>query len=102
MGQAHARHHLEHVLHGLHVLVAQQALRHDVDGLGDVAQRRFDLGRAGGGGRVVGGFQFARALDLDFTQCGFRCLLGEGPARKSQRQCRDQRTVCHCHESLER
>ena len=53
VGEGHAGHVLQSVLHGVDVLVFQDTGRNDVDGLRHVAQRGVGLGAAGGVGRGV-------------------------------------------------
>ena len=53
VGEGHAGHVLQGVLHGVDVLVFQDTGRNDVDGLRHVAQRGVGLGAAGGVGRGV-------------------------------------------------
>ena len=95
-----AWHSLESILNGLRSLIAQQALRHHIDGLRNIPQRGLDFGGAGGRRRVVAGLDLAITANLDFFQNHFGCLLCHRRTGKRQPQRRSQRRIPQTHEYL--
>ncbi|MCY1396103.1 hypothetical protein D9M71_110630 [compost metagenome] len=102
VGEADAGDVLQHVFQGLGPLVLDHALGHDVDSLGDVAQRRIDLqGATALGGLVALLFIGTSHRSSRNGQCfsGFSLNCGNCQQTQHRQRCLGKTLLCH-HELL--
>ncbi|MCY1514658.1 hypothetical protein D9M68_492070 [compost metagenome] len=98
MRERHAGHVLQRVLHRRGVLVAHHLGGDHVDGLRDVAQRCFGLGRADRVGRVIASAQFPADVGLD----GDLGQLRRRGRRRLRPRCHRLKNEGACHRSADR